>query len=227
MIDIIVQMYPDSPVADAYRGIRAGIRLSDSGDEIKTIVVTSAEKGEGKTTTTVNLAASMAGLGKKVLVIDCDIRNPEIHKLFNISNRSGIMDAIFDGYDALGTVETEKGFDIVSSGRKRDRALEMLDSKEMRDILQKIRSSYDYVLIDTPPVGQVSDAAVVSSMADGVIIVCASEKVSVENVRRAKVFLEQAGARILGVVINNAQDERAYDYGITFSEKLRGLFSVR
>lgn len=225
MLDIVVQEYPESPAADAYRSIRANIRFADPENTIKTIVVTSAGYSEGKTTTVVNLAASMAGLGKKVLVIDCDLRTPEIHKHFHISNRSGILDAIFEGEEALQVMETESGFDIVSSGRKRERASEMLDSNEMRRIIQTFRSRYDYVFIDTAPLGEVVDAAVLATMADGVILVCASGKTKLEKVERAKLFLEQVNAKILGVVVNNATDERAYNYEETVVEKIKRLFS--
>ncbi|KDR94624.1 capsular exopolysaccharide family [Peptoclostridium litorale DSM 5388] len=224
MKDILFQKRPDSPVSDSYRGIRTSIRFSGADGEIKVVAVTSAKGAEGKTTTVVNVAASMAGLGKRVIVLDFNFRSPALHNYFDISNREGASEVICQGIDPFESISHANGIDVLVSGRKRKEAIEILDSNEMCELVQKLRGLYDYVFIDTPPIVEFPDAAALAAVSDGVVLVCASEKAEAEDVRRAKGLLENVNANIIGVVINNALDRRAYDYGETVADMVRGLF---
>lgn len=204
MKDLIVHKNPKSPIAEAYRNIRTNIQFANIDENIKTIMVTSSTQGEGKSTTISNIAITLANLGKKVILIDCDFRRPKIHKNFNLTNKKGMTDILLEnssyhGYVQKGIIDN---IDILTAGQIPPNPAEMLSSNRMKRIIEEIKNDYDYVLIDTPPVVVVTDGAIISTFCDGVILVCASGSIEIDLAKRAKENLEKVNANILGVVLN-------------------------
>lgn len=193
-----------SPISEAYRGIRTNIQFANVDNNIKTILMTSSAIGEGKTTTLCNVAMTMADAGHKVIIIDCDLRKPRIHKFFEVSNRVGITDILLKGEDFKSFLRGgfHPNLEIITSGKIPSNPSEILYSNAMKNLIEKIKMEYDYVFIDTPPVIAVTDAVIMSQYIDGVVLVCSSGKTEVEMVKKAKESLAKVNANILGVVLN-------------------------
>ncbi|MDD3416492.1 MAG: CpsD/CapB family tyrosine-protein kinase [Lachnospiraceae bacterium] len=204
MKELIVHNSSKSPVSEAYRGIRTNIQFANVDNNIKTILMTSAAPGEGKTTTLCNVAMTMADAGHKVIIIDCDLRKPRIHKFFEISNKEGITDVLLKGEDFKNFLKGgfHPNLEIITSGKIPSNPSEILYSNAMKNLIEKIKMEYDFVFIDTPPVIAVTDAVIMSGYIDGVVLVCASGKTEVEMAKKAKEALRKVNANILGVVLN-------------------------
>ncbi|NLO25853.1 MAG: CpsD/CapB family tyrosine-protein kinase [Clostridiales bacterium] len=210
---LIVHKDPKSPASEAYRTLRTNIQFSSLDNPMKTIVITSAGPGEGKTTSVINLGTAMAQSGLKVLLIDGDLRKPQIHKTFEIFNGPGLTDVLVNGPDYREGVSSTyiAGLEILSAGTIPPNPSELLASDRMKQFLGEIRENYDFVLIDTSPAAVVTDASILSAMVDGTILVCASGKVSVEKARRAKELLEGVNANIVGAILNKlTTDQKDY-----------------
>lgn len=215
-LNLVTQKDPKNPAAEAYRVIRTGIQFAQAGKELQTIALTSCTPNEGKSTTIANLAVVLTQAGKSVLLIDCDMRNPTVHKNFNLSNKVGLsscisMDTALS--DAVQKTSIE-GLYALTGGVIPPNPSELLGSEQMKNVLQRAKEQYDYVLIDTPPVMPVTDALIVSRFVDGMILVIASAEIKVEMARDVKNQLVNAGANILGVVLNKVRSEHhGYGYG--------------
>lgn len=215
-LNLVTQNDPKNPGAEAYRVIRTGIQFAQAGKELQTIALTSCTPNEGKSTTIANLAVVLTQAGKSVLLIDCDMRNPTVHKNFNLSNKVGLSSCISMGIalsDAVQKTSIE-GLYALTGGVIPPNPSELLGSEQMKNVLQRAKEQYDYVLIDTPPVMPVTDALIVSRFVDGMILVIASAEIKVEMARDVKNQLVNAGANILGVVLNKVRSEHhGYGYG--------------
>lgn len=205
-----------NPATEAYRVIRTSIQFAQAGKELKTLAVTSCMPNEGKSITVANLAVVLTQAGKSVLLIDCDMRNPTVHKNFNLSNKVGLSSCISMGTalsDAVQKTSIE-GLYALTGGVIPPNPSELLGSEQMKNVLQRAKEQYDCVLIDTPPVMPVTDALIVGRFVDGMILVIASAEVKVEMARDVKNQLVNAGANILGVVLNKVRSEHhGYGYG--------------
>lgn len=204
---------PQSLTAEDYRVLRTNIKFASIDSVVKLILVTSAGPREGKSSVVANLAVSMALAGKSVLIIDADLRNPTQHKIFGISNLTGLTTTLAeDGFSISYIVKTpNQGLDILPSGPIPPNPAELLDSRRMKQVLLEVMK-YDYVLIDSPPVIPVSDASILAQLADGVIMVLAAGEVEKEYALRAKEQLEKVGAKILGMVLNKVKMESKKNY---------------
>lgn len=215
-LNLVTQNDPKNLAAEAYRVIRTGIQFAQAGKELQTIALTSCTPNEGKSTTIANLAVVLTQAGKSVLLIDCDMRNPTVHKNFNLSNKVGLSSCISMGTalsDAVQKTSIE-GLYALTGGVIPPNPSELLGSEQMKNVLQRAKEQYDYVLIDTPPVMPVADALIVGRFVDGMILVIASAEVKVEMARDVKNQLVNAGANILGVVLNKVRSEHhGYGYG--------------
>lgn len=215
-LNLVTQNDPKNPAAEAYRVIRTGIQFAQAGKELKTLAVTSCMPNEGKSITAANLAVVLTQAGKSVLLLDCDMRNPTVHKNFGLSNKLGLSSCISMGTalsDAVQKTSIE-GLYALTGGVIPPNPSELLGSEQMKNVLQRAKEQYDYVLIDTPPVMPVTDALIVGRFVDGMILVIASAEVKVEMARDVKNQLQQAGANILGVVLNKVRSEHhGYGYG--------------
>ena len=215
-LNLVTQNDPKNPAAEAYRVIRTGIQFAQAGKELQTIALTSCTPNEGKSTTIANLAVVLTQAGKSVLLIDCDMRNPTVHKNFNLSNKVGLSSCISMGTAVADAVQATaiEGLDALTAGVIPPNPSELLGSERMQNILQRAKEEYDYVLIDTPPVLPVTDSLVLGRMVDGLILVIDSGEIKVEMAREVKNQLVHAGANILGVVLNKVRSEHhGYGYG--------------
>lgn len=213
---LITRRDPKSPISEAYRTIRTNIEFSNLDKEIKTIVVTSSQQNEGKSTVIANLAVSFAGMeDKKVLVIEGDLRNPTVHRMFNVSNSHGITE-ILTGQKSFQecVYRTEvQGLDVITCGKIPPNPSEMLASKKMKAFVESLKDYYDYIFIDAPPIGIITDAGIVSTYTDGTILIVASREADIDMVKIAKSRLEKVNANILGLVLNKFEESsRSYSY---------------
>ena len=215
-ITLIANANSKSPVAEAYRTIRTNIQFSQiAGKELKTILFTSPTPNEGKSTTVSNLGVVMAQAGYRVLIIDCDFRNPTQYKIFNVTNK-GMSNAISGGEDVQALVQDTgiANLQVLVSGPVAPNPSELLGSQAFLNALAILKPQYDFIIIDTPPVMPVTDAAVVANRVDGVVLLLASGEVAPAAAKEAKNRLEQAGAHILGAVLNKVDvNDGHYGYG--------------
>lgn len=214
-VTLIANSEAKSPVSEAYRTIRTNIKFSNiAGKELKTIMVTSAIPNEGKSTTISNLAVVMAQAGHSVVVCDCDFRNPTQHRIFNLTNK-GLSNCVATGSNVMDIIQRTSipHLYVLTSGPVAPNPSELLASQNMVDIFKELKQHFDYVLVDTPPIMPVTDAAVVSGKVDGTIMVIASGTVSPAIAVEAKTRLEQAGAHLLGVVLNKVDVAGNSHYG--------------
>ena len=215
MKSIISYNDPKSVISEQYRAIRTNIEYSNVDQNTKTILVTSSDKNEGKTTTVSNLAVSFANLNKKVLLIDCDLRNASIHKMFKINNIYGLTDILAKDRavdKCIQKTELENLY-VLTAGSTPPNPAEILSSEKMKNLIEDLKNIYDYIFIDTPPIGLVTDAGVLSSFIDGVVLVVKSESVEKKYLEETKKKLDAVDARILGAILNSYKSEQKdYDY---------------
>ncbi len=201
---IITEKSPKSPVAEAFRTLRTNIQFSNIDKNIKTITITSSGPAEGKSTVITNLAVTMAKGNKKVLLIDADFRKPRLNAFFGLSRHIGVTNVLAEDIEYKEVVQQTdiENLDFLASGPIPPNPSELLGSNKMKEFVQKVKEDYDIVLIDAPPVGLVTDAAVLSTIVDGTILVCAVGQANIQAARNAKLLLEKVNANILGVVMN-------------------------
>lgn len=210
----LVDEGPDSPHAEAYRVMRMNMELSKKLGGGNTLCLTSGGAGEGKSLTLFNLACVCAQTGKKVLVIDSDMRRPTQHKMFKISNRLGLADVLMGTAKLDDTIRKEvyPNMDFLPSGKLPSTSHGTLNAQKLRDIIAHVRPRYDYVLFDSPPIMGVSDASILSSEVDGVVLVVQHRSYPRAVSLRAKNMVENVGGNLIGVVLNSLNVTRDYYY---------------
>ncbi|MCF0149667.1 MAG: CpsD/CapB family tyrosine-protein kinase [Clostridium sp.] len=213
----IVEKEPKSIAAESYRTLRTNIQYSSFDKEYRIIVVTSSEPGEGKSTTAGNLALCMAQGDKKVVLIDCDLRKPSLHKKFKVSNLVGLSDVIIGKTDlATAAHRYNKNLVLLTSGKIPPNPSEMLSSKTMEKLLESLKDSFDYIILDTPPVQAVTDSQILSTKSDGTILVVKAERTKKDSVENAINLLKKVNANIIGTVLNGidvSRNKYYYYYG--------------
>lgn len=213
---IITHVNPKSPISEAYRTLRTNIQFSAIDEDLRVLMLTSAGPGEGKSTTALNLAVTYAQAGKKVVLVDADLRKPTVHHSFMKTNRWGLTNILTNQLSLNESIlETDiENLYIISSGPIPPNPSEILASKRMTTFLEELKNVFEMIIIDTPPALAVTDAQIVSTKCDGVVLVIDSGKVKREAAMKAKAQLEHVKARILGVVLNNKNrdDAEAYYY---------------
>ncbi len=204
-----------SPIAESYRHLRTSLLLSSAGTPPKTILVTSSQPSEGKTTTAINTAFMLAQTGAQVLIIDCDLRRPRLHAHFNLSNARGLTSCLSGESDDLDSLihsyEKQPNLKLMPSGPIPPNPAELLGSDEMRRLLTTLSEKFTHIIVDSPPAISFTDASILSTFVDGVILVVHGGRSSRAVVRRAKQQLLDVGAHIFGVVLNNVKIE-SHDY---------------
>ena len=201
-IELLPQTRPRLAVSEAYRALRTALLLS-TAEELKLVAVTSVMSSEGKTATASNLAVVLAQLGRKVLLIDADLRKPRLHKVFGVSNRAGVVSYLTSGSEEGVYHKTPvPGLFLMPSGPIPPNPSELLASDRMRELLARLRGSFDFVVVDTPPTLAVTDPTIVGSVADGVLLCVRSAKVDRNDAARAVDRLRLADVRILGAILN-------------------------
>lgn len=214
-IELIVQHDSKSPISEAYRAVRTNLQFAGADKKLKCISFTSSTPSEGKSTTISNIALAIAQDNKKVLLIDADMRKPVQHRIFGLFNK-GLSNCIAMNMPLDEAIQPSDhpNLDILASGPVPPNPSELLGSQKMDELLRQVKHIYDYVLVDMPPVLAVTDAAVLSQKVDGIVFVIKSGKISPDEAKLAKTRLEQAGANILGAVLNAVpQRHGGYGYG--------------
>ncbi len=204
---------------EAYKSLRTNLQFAAVDKSVKRLIVTSSIPGEGKTTVAINLAITLAETGAKVLLIDCDLRKPSIYRYLQINNKlAGGLTTILSKKAAIGECTgTLNGLrvDVIPSGPIPPNPAELLTSKRMMELLDTLSERYEYIVIDTPPVSVVTDAAALSRNSDGVIFVIRQGSTKIGNALLAKKNLESVGAKVIGCVLNAFQarnSSKAYAY---------------
>lgn len=213
----IIEKQPKSVAAESYRTLRTNIQYSSFDKEYRTIVVTSSEPGEGKTTTTVNLAFALSQGEGKVLLVDCDMRKPSVHKDFNISNESGLSDLL----SHMKTMEEvmvkyDESLTLIPAGKVTPNPAEMLGSRAMGAFLEEMREHFDYIVLDTPPLMAVTDAQVLSTKVDGTILVVKAGSTRKETVMNSVNLIKKVNGTLIGTVLNRVEKSKEkyyYYYG--------------
>ncbi len=205
-----------SPMAEAYRHLRTSLLFSSAGKPPQTILVTSSQPSEGKTTTAINTAITLAQSDADVVVIDCDLRRPRLHSHFGFENTKGLTNYLSGDKDTENLIRTYKDLPrlkIITSGPIPPNPAELLSSNEMRNLLQFLSGKFKHVIIDSPPAISFTDAAILSTLVDGVVLVAMANKSSIHLMRQFKQRVHNIGARIYGVVLNGIKaGSMEYDY---------------
>ncbi len=202
-IELVPHDRPRLSVSEAYRSLRTALLLS-SAQELKVVAITSPGSGEGKTATSTNLAVVMAQLGRRVLLIDGDLRKPRLHEVFGISNRVGLVNVLAGGEDpgqVMSAVDVPN-LNVIPSGPIPPNPSELLASTRMRELLTRARSRFDFVIVDTPPVLAVTDATIIGSQTDGMVLCLREGKVLREDAKACRDRLLMSEVKILGTVLN-------------------------
>ncbi|TCI46206.1 polysaccharide biosynthesis tyrosine autokinase [Exiguobacterium sp. SH3S2] len=208
--DLITLANPKSPISEQYRTIRTNLEFTSIGQKLQMINVTSASTGEGKSTTAANLAVVYAQLGKRVLLIDCDLRKPTAQFTFNLSSQAGLS-TILVGRILLERAIQKTGVErlsLLTAGPIPPNPTELIASDQMVELLDEVRRQYDIVILDAPPMMQVADARLLAKIADGTILVIGCENSERQLVVKAKEQLERTGTHMLGLVLNKRKSGR-------------------
>ncbi|OLS38941.1 capsular biosynthesis protein [Alkalihalophilus pseudofirmus] len=213
---VVSHSNPKSPIAEQYRTLRTNIQFANmDGQEIRSILVTSAGPGEGKSTTIANLSIVLAQQGKRVLLLDADLRKPTVHYTFQVDNTFGLTNVLTKQHtlsDAVKETKVEE-LHVLTCGPIPPNPSELLSSKAMADLLEEAFQYYDYVLLDTPPTLAVTDAQILANLTDGSILVVSSGKTNRDGAKKAAEQLKQAQAKLIGAVLNDKKkDNTSYYY---------------
>jgi succinoglycan biosynthesis transport protein ExoP len=247
--ELITVDLPNSASAEAYRSLRTSIQFLGIERETKVVQITSSTSGEGKTTTVANLAVALADAGKRVIVVDCDLRRPRIHTFFGLDHQLGITSVLLGDTalaDAVRPAPGESRLAVLSSGPIPPNPSELLALRRFSELIDAFKDESDYVLIDSPPVLPVADARVISAVADVTFLVVTAERTSIADVQRSVEILHQVDAPLLGTILNAIPNTRrlGYRYGYDYyygygsrtsnpdgsskpARKRRGLFRSR
>jgi capsular exopolysaccharide synthesis family protein len=211
---LITKFDPKSPISEQYRTIRTNLQFASIDKEYKTIMVTSSNPAEGKSTTMANLAIVMAQQGKRVLLIDADLRKPSVHYTFKCPNTKGLTSVLTkQAYLEEAVYHSDvPNLDLLPSGPIPPNPSELLGSLAMERLLSGQNDTYDIILVDAPPILVVTDAQVLANICEGVILVVSSGKTEIEQVVKAKGLLEMSKAKILGVVLNGKETKQSQYY---------------
>ncbi|HGY55373.1 MAG TPA: polysaccharide biosynthesis tyrosine autokinase [Caldithrix abyssi] len=209
---LITHLDPKSPVSEAYRTLRTNLQFSKIENDLKTILITSSGPKEGKSTTAANLAIAMAQAGRDVVLIDADLRRPVVHSIFNMDKDNGITNYLMGtiSFDELPKKTFMDNLSVITSGVLPPNPSELLASKKMEELLKQLKNRFEIVIIDSPPVVAVTDAAILSTKVDGTILVVASEQTNRDALKRAYSLLDSVETRLLGVLLNGVDVEGMY-----------------
>lgn len=213
---LITITHPRSPISEAFRTLRTNLEFSSLDKAIRSMVVTSPAPEEGKSTTLANLAVTIAQAGKKVILVDCDLRRPSLNQIFNARGAPGFTDMMRDDALMQKPPLQETGIAnlrLLASGTIPPNPSELLASRRMGEVIAALQALADIVLFDAPPVIAVTDAAVLASKVDAVLLVVSAGKTKRDHAKKAKALLEKVNAHLIGTVLNNVKGEAGlYQY---------------
>ena len=198
---------PVSPISEAYRNLRTNLQFASLDVELRTLLITSPGPGEGKSTTLANLAVTMAQVEQKVLLVDCDLRRPRLHDFFGLSNTNGLTTMMVDdqAMKAPPLQDTSvQGLRLLASGSLPPRPSDLLGSKRMERIIERLLEEADVLLFDAPPIMAATDAIILATKVNGLLLVISAGKTKREHAQLAIERLNKVKAHIVGTVLNNA-----------------------
>ncbi|MHB8458937.1 MAG: tyrosine-protein kinase domain-containing protein [Candidatus Limnocylindrales bacterium] len=208
-------LYPRSPAAEAYRTLRTNVEFASVDHPVKTLLVTSSIPGEGKTTTAANLAVVFAQAGRRTLLLDADLRKPGAHQIFDLPNAQGLTSLLRSdevGVAAVSQVTEQENLTVITTGPLPPNPAELLGSQRMRVILDRLSAVAELVIIDSPPLRAVTDAAILASITDGTIFVIDAGRTRRGAATSGREALAKVGARVLGVTLNRLSEKASGDY---------------
>jgi receptor protein-tyrosine kinase len=214
--ELLLHDHNQPGLTEIYRQLRTSMLLSSAEGTLQTILVTASMPNEGKTTTAINTALTLARAGVKVLLIDADTRHPSIHGALGLDNDEGLSTILSSEKQQAETLSLIKrheasGLFVLTSGPADPNFTEFLGSEQMRRLMTTLRANFNYIIVDSPPVLHFADGTLISQMVDGVLLVVNSGKTSREVVRQSQQMLQDVGANVVGVVLNNVKT-LSYDY---------------
>jgi capsular exopolysaccharide synthesis family protein len=212
--ELIVHRHPKSAVAEAARAIRTNLMFSSPDEPYRVLLVTSAGPAEGKTTVATSIAIAMAQAGQRVCLVDCDLRRPRIHHLFQIPNDAGVTTALLEPekLDQMISSSTVSQLDLLAAGPLAPNPAELVHTDRFAKLLQELRSRYDRVVIDSPPVGIVTDGVIISTKADATLLVLRAHKTRRDQAHQALRSLRDVGINCPGFVLNAIRAQDRYEY---------------
>ncbi len=211
---------PNSPQAEAYRKLELNLRISSIDKPYQVMQITSATPEDGKTTTAINLASVYAERGKKVLILDFDLRRPKIHRAFHKINDLGLFDYIVNETQIEDLiVKDDSKVDLLLTGNALSSPHVILQSKKISDLIQRMREIYDYIIVDSPPVLTVTDALIISNLVDCVIYIVSYKKTKKDQAKLALKQLKENNANVIGAVLSNIDVKQNRDYYNYYSYK--------
>lgn len=220
---IVTQDFPHSPVAEAYQMLQANLKFLSSDRKIKSMVVTSSAPREGKSEVSANLAAAIAQVGSKVLLVDADMRHPSQHHAWDLTNGMGLSNVLVDQVDYSSLVQrVMPNLDVLMAGVIPPNPVALLDSNRMRSLIEQFSKDYDFILFDTPPLSGTADASVLGQMVDGMMLVVRPGVVDYRSAKSTRDFLEQSHQDVLGIVVNGVNARTEPDSYFYYSREYQG-----
>ncbi|MGL5244559.1 MAG: CpsD/CapB family tyrosine-protein kinase [Sarcina sp.] len=214
----IIEKEPNSIWAETYKNLRANMKYLTSSDEGESILVTSSDRSEGKTTISSNLSIALAEDGEKVIFIECDLRNPNVGHKFQLKNKEGLTEVLTGKKNLEQVIQKHKsGLHIITAGSTPHNPSEVLGSNIMEDLLIDLKKDYNYIILDSTAIHEFSDAKILSLKSDSVVLVARAEKTLKNSILEAKKELEKIEANILGVVINDIPEAARKYYNLKFA----------
>lgn len=211
---LITKLNPRSPISEQFRTIRTNLQFSSVDESLQVILITSPEPGAGKSLTAANLAVTYAQQGKKVLLVDADMRIPTIHYTFRLDNLRGLSTILVGECtleDAIANSDVDH-LDLISCGPIPPNPAELLASNQMAKVLSDARKLYDIIILDTPPVLASADAQILTTIVDGTLLVIRSKYTKYDACKKAKELLETSNAKLLGVILNDVDKKKCANY---------------
>ena len=222
---LITYYEPESVNSEQYRNLRTYLEFTQMGHDLKSIAITSSVPLEGKSTTSANLAYTMGQTGLNILIVDADLRKPTLHHTFRLNNEQGLTTLLTkQGLKFNEVVQRSTDLDLyfLPSGPKLPNPAELIRSPQMLVLMEELKNNFDLVIYDTPPVNSVTDAQILSTRVDGVILVVRQNFSRKDDVHKAKIALEKVNANVIGSVLNNAPIEGNEGYGYYETEDQEG-----
>ncbi|WP_341961716.1 CpsD/CapB family tyrosine-protein kinase [Planococcus maritimus] len=216
---LVARIKPNSLISEQYRTIRTTINFSLPGNEMKTLLFTSASKEEGKSTTSANMAIVFAESGKKVLLVDADMRKPTLHHTFHLNNHMGLANLLIGKGELEQSVRDSgiQGLELLTSGQIPHNPAELLDSPMLDRLIEKMKERYDLIIFDSPPILSVSDSKIMANKCDGTVLVVNTGKTEKQSAIKARDSLTTSKAYIVGVVMNNYKLSKDHYYSYEYN----------